>query len=31
MFRIPENGIVIDVKGFLDRDSLSQHFSYWRL
>jgi UDP-N-acetyl-D-galactosamine dehydrogenase len=31
MFRIPEKGIIIDVKGFLDRDSLARHFSYWRL
>jgi len=31
MFKNPENGIVIDVKGFLDRDALSRRFDYWRL
>ncbi|ACU91083.1 nucleotide sugar dehydrogenase [Desulfomicrobium baculatum] len=31
MFKNPENGIVIDVKGFLDRDALSRNFRYWRL
>jgi UDP-N-acetyl-D-galactosamine dehydrogenase len=31
MFRQPEAGIVIDVKGFLDRDALSRRFDYWRL
>ncbi len=31
MFRRPESGIVIDVKGFLDRDALSRRFTYWRL
>ncbi|UTF49848.1 nucleotide sugar dehydrogenase [Desulfomicrobium sp. ZS1] len=31
MFKNPENGIVIDVKGFLNRDALSRDFRYWRL
>jgi UDP-N-acetyl-D-galactosamine dehydrogenase len=31
MFKNPQTGIVIDVKGFLDRDALSRHFDYWRL
>jgi len=31
MFKNPANGIVIDVKGFLDRDALSRNFHYWRL
>jgi len=31
MFRNPTAGIVIDVKGFLDRDALSQRYAYWRL
>ena len=31
MFRRPEAGIVIDVKGFLDREALSRRFTYWRL
>lgn len=31
MFKNPKNGIIIDVKGFLDRDALSRDFRYWRL
>ncbi|SFJ47802.1 UDP-N-acetyl-D-galactosamine dehydrogenase [Desulfomicrobium apsheronum] len=31
MFKNPACGIVIDVKGFLDRDALSREFKYWRL
>ncbi|PKN36332.1 MAG: nucleotide sugar dehydrogenase [Deltaproteobacteria bacterium HGW-Deltaproteobacteria-20] len=31
MFKDPASGIVIDVKGFLDRDALSREFKYWRL
>jgi UDP-N-acetyl-D-galactosamine dehydrogenase len=31
MFKNPASGIVIDVKGFLDRDALSRAFKYWRL
>ena len=31
MFKNPADGIVIDVKGFLDKDSLSRQFDYWRL
>lgn len=31
MFRHPENGIIIDVKGFLNKDALSDQFDYWRL
>ncbi len=31
MFKNPATGIVIDVKGFLDRDVLSREFNYWRL
>ena len=31
MFKNPAGGIVIDVKGFLDRDALSREFKYWRL
>jgi UDP-N-acetyl-D-galactosamine dehydrogenase len=31
MFKNPKNGIIIDVKGFLDRDALSRNFRYWRL
>ena len=31
MFKNPASGIVIDVKGFLDRDALSREFRYWRL
>ena len=31
MFKDPSAGIVIDVKGFLDRDALSARFRYWRL
>jgi UDP-N-acetyl-D-galactosamine dehydrogenase len=31
MFRRPQAGIVIDVKGFLDRNALSARFDYWRL
>jgi UDP-N-acetyl-D-galactosamine dehydrogenase len=31
MFKNPAAGIVIDVKGFLDKESLSLQFDYWRL
>lgn len=31
MFKNPAAGIVIDVKGFLDKDALSRRFDYWRL
>jgi UDP-N-acetyl-D-glucosamine/UDP-N-acetyl-D-galactosamine dehydrogenase len=31
MFKHPASGIVIDVKGFLDKESLSRQFDYWRL
>ena len=31
MFKEPARGIVIDVKGFLDKDALSREFAYWRL
>jgi UDP-N-acetyl-D-galactosamine dehydrogenase len=31
MFKDPASGIVIDVKGFLDREALSRKFKYWRL
>lgn len=31
MFKDPARGIVIDVKGFLDKDALSREFAYWRL
>lgn len=31
MFKEPARGIVIDVKGFLDKDALSREFTYWRL
>ncbi len=31
MFKNPAAGIVIDVKGFLNRDELSGQFDYWRL
>ncbi len=31
MFKEPSRGIVIDVKGFLDKDALSREFAYWRL
>lgn len=31
MFRQPEDGIVIDVKSFFQKDVLSAHFTYWRL
>ena len=31
MFKDPARGIIIDVKGFLDKDALSREFTYWRL
>lgn len=31
MFRNPEAGIVMDVKGLLDKDALSRQLTYWRL
>jgi UDP-N-acetyl-D-galactosamine dehydrogenase len=31
MFKEPSRGIVIDVKGFLDKHALSREFAYWRL
>lgn len=31
MFKNPEAGIVIDVKGFLDKPVMDREFAYWRL
>ncbi len=31
MFRQPEAGIILDVKGFLNKPEISDQFAYWRL